>query len=203
MSADAAPGISAPRSRRTLTIVAVVLIGVALAGDPVARRALSDGRIVELGVLQLKLAYNSGVAFSVGNQLPPWVIIAVTAIITVGIGVYAWRTVPTGSPLGTVGLSAIVAGAAAMIGTITGAISRWLWVAGYAIGVPVMLITGSPILGLILLLGLFTIYRTWKSPVRISLITSGSGVADLIDRLYPVADGVPLDVEPSPAARRM
>ncbi|MCP6220912.1 signal peptidase II, partial [Klebsiella pneumoniae] len=33
----------------------------------------------------------------------------------VGIGVYAWRTVPTGSPLGTVGLSAIVAGAAANV----------------------------------------------------------------------------------------
>ena len=115
MSADAAPGISAPRSRRTLTIVAVVLIGVALAGDPVARRALSDGRIVELGVLQLKLAYNSGVAFSVGNGLPPWVLIAVTATITAAIAVYAWRTVPTGSPLGTVGLSAIVAGAAANV----------------------------------------------------------------------------------------
>jgi Zn-dependent protease len=50
-------------------------------------------------------------------------------------------------------------------GRITGAISRWLWVAGYAVGVPVLLITGSPILGLILVLGLFTIYRTWKSPV--------------------------------------
>jgi Zn-dependent protease len=51
-------------------------------------------------------------------------------------------------------------------GRITGAISRWLWVAGYAIGVPVLLLTGSPILGLILVLGLFTIYRTWKNPVR-------------------------------------
>ncbi|KXP03962.1 signal peptidase II [Tsukamurella pseudospumae] len=115
MSADAALGISAPRSRRTLSIVAVVLIGVALAGDPVARRALSDGRIVELGVLQLKLAYNSGVAFSVGNGLPPWVLIAVTATITAAIAVYAWRTVPTGSLAGTVGLSAIVAGAAANV----------------------------------------------------------------------------------------
>lgn len=50
-------------------------------------------------------------------------------------------------------------------GRITGAISRWLWVAGYAVGVPVLLATGSPILGLILVLGLFTIWRTWSSPV--------------------------------------
>ncbi|MBJ94801.1 MAG: site-2 protease family protein [Rickettsiales bacterium] len=51
-------------------------------------------------------------------------------------------------------------------GRITGAISRWLWVAGYAVGIPLLLITGSPILGLILLLGLLTIWRTWKRPVQ-------------------------------------
>lgn len=108
-------GRSATRSRWTLAIVVAVLVAAALAADPVARRALSDGRVIELGLLQLRLAYNSGVAFSVGNGLPPGVIIAVTAIITLAIAVYAWRTVPTGSPLGTVGLSAIVAGAAANV----------------------------------------------------------------------------------------
>ncbi len=51
-------------------------------------------------------------------------------------------------------------------GRITGAISRWLWLGGYAVGVPVLLATGSPILGLILVLGLFTLWRTWKSPVQ-------------------------------------
>ncbi|CAB4907413.1 signal peptidase II [Rhodococcus kroppenstedtii] len=108
-------GRSATRSRWTLTIVVAVLVAAALAVDPVASRALSDGRVVELGALQLKLAYNSGVAFSVGNGLPPWVLIAVTTTITAAIGVYAWRTVPTGSPTGTVGLAAIVAGAAANV----------------------------------------------------------------------------------------
>ncbi|MGB3771301.1 MAG: signal peptidase II [Rhodococcus sp. (in: high G+C Gram-positive bacteria)] len=108
-------GRSATRSRWTLAIVVAVLVAAALAADPVARRALSDGRVVELGLLQLKLAYNSGVAFSVGNGLPPWVLIAVTATITAAIGVYAWRTVPAGSPTGTVGLAAIVAGAAANV----------------------------------------------------------------------------------------
>ena len=71
-------GRSATRSRWTLAIVVAVLVAAALAADPVARRALSDGRVVELGLLQLKLAYNSGVAFSVGNGLPPWVLIAPT-----------------------------------------------------------------------------------------------------------------------------
>ena len=56
-------GRSATRSRWTLAIVVAVLVAAALAADPVARRALSDGRVIELGLLQLRLAYNSGVAF--------------------------------------------------------------------------------------------------------------------------------------------
>ncbi len=50
-------------------------------------------------------------------------------------------------------------------GRIAGAISRWFWVLGYGIGVPLFLATGSPILALILFLGLFTLYRMWKAPV--------------------------------------
>ena len=50
-------------------------------------------------------------------------------------------------------------------GRIAGSISRWFWVVGYAIGVPLFFKTGSPILALILLLGLFTIYKLWKAPI--------------------------------------
>ncbi len=50
-------------------------------------------------------------------------------------------------------------------GRIAGAISRWFWVLGYGIGVPLFFATGSPILALILFLGLFTLYRMWKAPV--------------------------------------
>ena len=41
--------------------------------------------------------------------------LAVTAAITLGVGIYAWRTVPTASLVGTVGWSAILAGAAANV----------------------------------------------------------------------------------------
>ena len=50
-------------------------------------------------------------------------------------------------------------------GRIAGAISRWMWVVGYAIGIPLVLLTDSPILVLILLLGGFTMYDLWKNPV--------------------------------------
>ena len=49
-------------------------------------------------------------------------------------------------------------------GRIVGVISRWLWVAGYAVGIAVFFITYSPILFLILLLGLFTLGRTLRGP---------------------------------------
>ena len=49
-------------------------------------------------------------------------------------------------------------------GRIVGVISRWLWAAGYAIGIIVFLFTKSPILFLILLLGLFTLGRTIRGP---------------------------------------
>jgi Zn-dependent protease len=49
-------------------------------------------------------------------------------------------------------------------GRIVGVISRWLWLAGYAIGIVVFLTTYSPILFLILLLGLFGLGRTLRGP---------------------------------------
>ncbi|MER2243853.1 MAG: hypothetical protein ABS979_29615, partial [Rhodococcus sp. (in: high G+C Gram-positive bacteria)] len=59
----------------------VALTAVALFVEPVARQELSDGRTVDFGPLQLKLAYNSGVAFSMGDQLPMWIVLTVTAVI--------------------------------------------------------------------------------------------------------------------------
>lgn len=49
-------------------------------------------------------------------------------------------------------------------GRIVGVISRWLWVAGYAIGILMFLLTHSPILFLILLLGLFSLGKTMRGP---------------------------------------
>lgn len=47
-------------------------------------------------------------------------------------------------------------------GRITGVISRWLWIPGYVLGVGVWYVTRSPILGIILLLGLFQVWRSFK-----------------------------------------
>jgi Zn-dependent protease len=49
-------------------------------------------------------------------------------------------------------------------GRIVGVISRWLWVAGYAVGIVVLLATRSPLLFLVLLLGLFGLRGSVRGP---------------------------------------
>jgi Zn-dependent protease len=49
-------------------------------------------------------------------------------------------------------------------GRIVGVIGRWLWGVGYAVGIVVLLMTKSPILFLILILGLFGLARTLRGP---------------------------------------
>jgi len=49
-------------------------------------------------------------------------------------------------------------------GRIVGVISRWLWLAGYAVGIIVFLTTRSPMLFLILLLGLFSLPQAMRGP---------------------------------------
>ncbi|MDH3627336.1 MAG: site-2 protease family protein [Acidobacteriota bacterium] len=49
-------------------------------------------------------------------------------------------------------------------GRIVGVISRWIWLVGYAIGIAFFLFTFSPILGLILFVGLFSLGSTIRGP---------------------------------------
>jgi Zn-dependent protease len=49
-------------------------------------------------------------------------------------------------------------------GRIVGVISRWLWAVGYAVGIFVFVMTKSPILLLILALGLFSLPRVVRGP---------------------------------------
>ena len=87
--APSVAGAGQGRRRGSLVVLAGALAALALILDPVARDALSDGRALDLGLLQLRLTYNTGVAFSLGDQLPTAVVLTVTAAITATIGVYA------------------------------------------------------------------------------------------------------------------
>ena len=50
-------------------------------------------------------------------------------------------------------------------GRIAGAFSRPFWIAGYALGVLALVVTRSPMLLLVLAVGLFTLWQRWRNPV--------------------------------------
>ncbi|WP_198954852.1 signal peptidase II [Kineosporia sp. R_H_3] len=96
---------------RTRMLAAVgVLAGVNLTVKAVVEARLADTNL-DLGLIELRLTYNKGVAFSVGNWLPPWVIIAVTGAITATIGVSVWRAAPAAGRATRLAGAALVAGA--------------------------------------------------------------------------------------------
>jgi len=50
-------------------------------------------------------------------------------------------------------------------GRIAGVFTRGYWLAGYALGIVALVLTRSPILLLVLVVGLFTLWQRWRNPV--------------------------------------
>jgi signal peptidase II len=84
-----------------------------------AAKAGSEVRLadspVDLGLIGLQLAYNPGVAFSMGDKLPAGVIVAVTAAITVAFAVYAWHRAPRAGWVERIAGGAVIGGAFANV----------------------------------------------------------------------------------------
>ena len=87
-------------------------------------------------------------------------------------------------------------------GRIAGAFSRAFWIAGYAIGLVALLLTRSPLLLIVLLVGLFTLWQRWKNPVpgydaipRAQRLAVGLAYAALVVALCAT---LPIGLEPHP-----
>jgi Zn-dependent protease len=72
-------------------------------------------------------------------------------------------------------------------GRIAGAFSRAFWIGGYGLGVGAVLLTRSPLLLLVMLVGLFTLWQRWRRPVpgydaipRARRLAVGLGYAALV-----------------------
>ncbi|MDT9698104.1 signal peptidase II [Streptomyces sp. P17] len=104
----------ATRRRVTFLVTAAALAGFDLSAKAWAQSNLA-GNPLKGGLLDLRLAYNPGVAFSFAAEAPAWVVIAVTAAITVAVAVYGWRTAATGGRAVTLALAAILGGATANV----------------------------------------------------------------------------------------
>lgn len=107
----ATPDTAVRSARRRFVLVAVAAATVDLVSKTVASRVLAE-RDVELpGPLDLSLAYNSGVAFSVGVGVPPWVLIVLATGIATVVAIAAWR----GQLPSAVAAGLVVGGAAANV----------------------------------------------------------------------------------------
>ena len=101
------------RARIALAATAVLLATLDLGLKSWASRALADGASVDLQVIELRLAFNSGVAFSLGETLPSGVVLGATGLIVAGLAVFAWCAARTVTLVARLALAAVLAGAIA------------------------------------------------------------------------------------------
>ncbi|MCX5192490.1 signal peptidase II [Streptomyces sp. NBC_00249] len=102
---------SPARWRTVLALGAAALAAADLALKAWAEDALAQAPVGP-GFAQLRLAHNSGVAFSMGAELPAWTVIGFTGLITAALAVLAWRTAAR-SQATAAALAVVLAGAAA------------------------------------------------------------------------------------------
>lgn len=111
-AAEAAPAVSPPPARRSVAVMAAVVIAV-VAVDQLTKtwalRGLDDGRDVRVigSLLKFTLTYNKGMAFSRGTGLGP--VIGVVGLVVIVILLASLRR--ESSPLARVALSAVIGGA--------------------------------------------------------------------------------------------
>ncbi|MCH9702376.1 MAG: signal peptidase II [Actinomycetia bacterium] len=114
------PGPTSPEARvrrAQITLAATVAIVAALdlGLKTWAGRTLNDGSSIDLGPLNLRLAFNPGVAFSFGDTLPPAALLGVTGVIVVGLAVFAVRVTRTAALPVVLALAAMLGGAVANV----------------------------------------------------------------------------------------
>ncbi|MGN2642152.1 signal peptidase II [Nocardia takedensis] len=109
-----ATGRAAIRHRVTVYVIAAGMAGIDLAAKVWAQRRLA-GNPIELGPVDLRLAFNPGVAFSMGAGAPTGVVLAVTGLITACMAVAVWRWAPTANTWWRTGFAAILGGAIANV----------------------------------------------------------------------------------------
>ncbi|MCH9737025.1 MAG: signal peptidase II [Actinomycetia bacterium] len=103
------------RARITLAATAVTVAGLDLGVKTWVGRALNDGSSTDLGLLHLRLAFNPGVAFSLGDTLPPLVLLGVTGMIVVALAVFAFGFTRNAALPFVLALAALLAGALANV----------------------------------------------------------------------------------------
>ncbi|WP_280184426.1 MULTISPECIES: signal peptidase II [Nocardia] len=104
----------AARTRLTAAVTVVtVLAALDLGLKAWAERGLAAGRSVDLPLIQLRLAHNPGIAFSLGDTLPAAVLLTIIGAIILALAIVTWRATRNTAALPWPPLAVILAGAIA------------------------------------------------------------------------------------------
>lgn len=107
-----ATSIRRPRTgRAVLGLGALALAAVDLLVKTVVVETIGDGSVLDFGLFNLKLGYNTGVALSLGATLSPWVVVVATAVIVTALAVFLFRAVPRFGKLSRTGAAFVLGGA--------------------------------------------------------------------------------------------
>lgn len=101
-----------PLVRRLLlgTMVLVIAGGDLLIKSAVVQ-GLGEGKILDYGLINIRLTRNPGVAFSLGASLPPGVVVTVTAALVAVLAVVLFRAAPGLSRTSCAGAALLLGGA--------------------------------------------------------------------------------------------
>jgi Zn-dependent protease len=128
--------------------------------------------------------------------------LAAWAVLAVGLGVGSHLLVTLGHAGILLNLFNLIPVSPLDGGRIAGAFSRSFWIGGYALGLLALLLTRSPLLLVVLVVGLFTLWQRWHHPVpgyndipRSRRLAVGLGYAVLVIALTLT---LPLGLVPHP-----
>ncbi|KAA0973079.1 signal peptidase II [Paeniglutamicibacter gangotriensis] len=99
------------RSRTVILSGAALLAATDLASKWVAEKTLTVGESMGNGPVDIRLFYNTGVAFSLGADLPPWTVATATGLIIVVLAGFLLASAPTMTGLARVGAALLLGGA--------------------------------------------------------------------------------------------
>ena len=109
------PGGQGKAGAITLAAAVVTVAALDVVLKACAGRALIGGSSTDLGLLHLRLAFNPGVAFSLGDTLPPAAVLVVTGVIVAGLAVFAASLTRTAALPVVLALAAMLGGAVANV----------------------------------------------------------------------------------------
>lgn len=125
---------STSRTRRPTAVLVLVITAICQGVSRVIEQYLQTNPDIDLGILRLRLGYNTGVAFSFGANWPPAILIGATALFTAALAAVLLKLAPTLTSVERAGGAAVIAGALSNVvdRAVRGAVTDYFWTGWFA-----------------------------------------------------------------------